>query len=76
MVSEHFHKVVLNDHNYDDTTMVTRIEDAHEWARTYCKSFKKVDVVDVSDFSLTSNLVATFSFTSDLDAMMFKLQWA
>ena len=46
-----------------------------KWAREHCKSYRKYEAVDVSDASLTNDVVAEYVFGNESDAVLFKLKW-
>lgn len=48
---------------------------AADWAQLYCKSFKEHHVQDVSDFSMTNDIVAMYLFEESADVIMFQLKW-
>jgi hypothetical protein len=47
-----------------------------EWAREHCKSYCRYDAVDVSDVSLTNDVIAEYCFNDEKDAVLFKLKWS
>lgn len=49
---------------------------ATEWAQDNCPSFRGVEVMDISDFSMTNDLLARFEFSDTEDAIMFRLAWS
>lgn len=61
------HEVVLND--------TVDFVEARDWAADNCPTFTYVDIVDVSDFSLQWDEVASFHFGSSEDAAWFTLKW-
>ncbi len=45
------------------------------WAREHCASFLKVDVTDVSNYAAIYDIIYTFVFSDEADALMFKLRF-
>ena len=47
-----------------------------EWAREHCKSYYQYKAVDVSDVSLTNDVIAEYQFNNEKDAVLFSLRWS
>lgn len=45
------------------------------WAKKYCDSYERSNATDVSDMSMTTDLIYEFWFADPQDALMFKLKW-
>ena len=48
---------------------------AKHWAEQHCVSFYGYAEIDVSDTSWICDTVVQYTFTSEADALMFKLKW-
>ena len=53
----------------------TDINDMLDYCHSNKLSLEKFDNVDVSDFSGIHDMMATFIFTEDADALIFKLKF-
>jgi hypothetical protein len=67
--------VILN-----DTGMTLRVASqyfraAAAWAEENCESFVTYEVQDVSDFSVTNDLMCEYQFGDDQDVVLFQLRW-
>lgn len=67
--------VMLNDAGKEYTRAEGHFQDAGRWARANCESFRGYQVVDVADVSPNHDLIATYRFGNDADAVMFQLRW-
>ena len=68
--------VVLNDTGMPLGTAARYFRSAAAWAEENCESFDTYDVQDVSDFSVTNDLLCSYHFDDDRDAVVFRLRWA
>lgn len=68
--------IMLNDEKmtYDESYLY--FESAGVWAQENCQSFVDHEIVDVSDFSLTHDVLAQYQFKEEKDATMFLLRWS
>lgn len=63
--------VYISDSQYTHSEFVNIIE----WALEHCECYHGFYRMDVSDVSLTSDYVYEFHFTSQRDALAFRLVW-
>lgn len=69
------HEVVLNDIGFEYKEFLAYYTSAKRWAKSNCVSYVKSDVIDVSDVSMTMDLIASFLFNDEKDVVMFTLKW-
>lgn len=67
--------VYLNDEGLTHNQAVDYYNDADKWAKANCPSYVGNEVVDVSDFSYTHDLLAQYKFKDEKDVIMFTLKW-
>jgi hypothetical protein len=67
--------VILNDDNFPYNVANDRFLDAAKWAKRHCKSFVRYTITDVSDISLTNDILAEYFFKDEKDAIIFMLRW-
>jgi hypothetical protein len=68
-------RVILNDSGQEYIVAERHFQSAGRWARENCRSFQEYRVVDVSDASNIYDLLATYQFDDEADAVMFELKW-
>jgi len=67
--------IMLNDEQMDYDEAYSHFRSAGVWARKNCKSFIDHEILDVSDFSPTHDVLAQYKFKDEKDATMFFLRW-
>lgn len=50
-------------------------DEREEWALIHCDTFISRTITDISDVSLTADVLYDFYFGDEKDAMWFKLKW-
>lgn len=48
---------------------------ASRWARDHCVGYQGYETADVSDFSMTNDVIAQYLFNNEQDATIFSLKW-
>ena len=67
--------VYLNDSKISYDQAEAYFEQAADWAKSQCFSFKGCHVQDVSDVSYHYDFVAAYHFHDPKDAVLFELRW-
>lgn len=68
-------KIMLDDSKIPYQDVYAHFKAAATWASENCPSYQSYETVDVSDFSVTNDVVAEYVFTDAKDATMFRLRW-
>lgn len=61
------------DSGYDNNRKF--FNERHHWAINNCKSYKGMDVEDVTEVSMCFDEVAEYSFDLEQDKLLFVLRW-
>lgn len=67
--------VYLNDTGIAYERIYQHYGTADRWAREHCSSYQGYEPVDVSDVSLTNDVIAQYLFDNEQDATIFLLRW-
>jgi len=67
--------IMLNDEKMTYDEAYQYFESAGVWAQENCLSFVDHQIMDVSDFSLTHDVLAQYQFEDEKDATIFLLRW-
>jgi len=70
-------KVLLTDegHELDYNFQRLYFHDAAIWAVKHCGSFKRYDIIDVSNENTVCDQVAEYLFEDNKDVTLFRLRW-
>lgn len=69
-------KVILDDTGISYDNALILFAAAANWATEHCPSYQSYETVDVSDFSVTNDVLAEYVFADERDATLFRLKWA
>lgn len=67
--------ITLNDGQMNTSEAYKYFKLAGVWAQANCQSFVDHETFDVSDVSLTHDVLAQYQFKDEKDATMFLLRW-
>ena len=67
--------VILNDTGISYDRVYEHFSAADTWARAHCSSYRTYESTDISDVSLSNDVVATYTFDNEQDATLFRLRW-
>lgn len=67
--------VYLNDAKISYDQIYQHYSNADQWARTHCVGYQGYETVDVSDVSLTNDVIAQYVFNNEQDVSLFSLKW-
>ena len=68
--------IILDDTGIAYEKVYDRYVAADAWAWEHCKSYKGYEITDISDVSLTNDVVAEYIFADEQDGTLFKLKWS
>jgi hypothetical protein len=68
-------KVMLTDEKFEYRYAQQIFKERESWAREHCPSFVDMEVVDVSDYTMMYDQIATYSFNDAKDAFWFTTAW-
>lgn len=68
--------VYLDDANMSYEDAEIHFDEAASWAKEHCVSFVGHDILDISDLSYVSDMIAEYKFSDPKDAAWFKLKWS
>lgn len=69
------HKIYIKNKSSPQINDIEYFNNIELWAISNCPGFIGVDVVDVSDTSLTDDYIACFTFSDSKDVSYFYLKW-
>lgn len=67
--------VYLTDEKIEYNEARVFFKDCESWAREHCESFIQMECLEMSDFSLVYDQMATYEFTDEKDAFWFTTAW-
>lgn len=69
------YKHIVSDIGFNDYDKAKEyFSELARWACVNCKSFISIELVDVSDVSLISDIIAVYKFEDEKDLLMFTLK--
>ena len=68
-------KIMLDDSKIPYKEVYEHFANVADWAAENCPSYQSYETVDVSDFSVTNDVIAEYVFADARDATMFRLRW-
>jgi hypothetical protein len=68
--------IILDDTGIAYEKVYDRYMAADAWAQEHCKSYEGYEITDISDMSLTNDVVAEYVFADERDGTLFKLKWS
>ena len=68
--------VMLDDSKISYDQVYEHYANADAWAKEHCSSYQGYETCDISDFSLTNDVVAEYRFANSKDVTIFKLRWS
>jgi hypothetical protein len=69
-------KVILNDSKIPYANVYAHFSWIAGWAKANCPSYVTYETIDVSDFSVTNDVLAEYTFVDERDATLFRLKWS
>lgn len=69
-------KIILDDSKIPYADAYAHFSWIAGWATENCPSYVTYETVDVSDFSVTNDILAEYTFADERDATLFRLKWA
>ena len=69
-------KIILDDSKIPYADVYAHFSWIAAWAKENCPSYQSYETVDVSDFSVTNDVLAEYIFADARDATLFRLKWS